>query len=344
MKRTDFFYNLPDTLIAQEPIEPRDASRMMVLDRESKTINHRIFRDIVDLIPPDTMIVVNDTRVFPARLYLEKSETGARIEVFLLKQLDDAAAEWRCLIRPSKRVQKGTQLAFPDGCPLQILESLGDGIHRVRIESEDPFAVINRFGETPLPPYIKRDTPRESDRNRYQTIFAERVGAVAAPTAGFHFTEDVLARLAAKDIPVKTVTLYVGLGTFRPVTVDNVCDHQMDTEYYEISADTAEAINAWRDRGGKILAVGTTSVRTLEGCYRKYGDIRATRDETDIFIYPPCTFNVVDTLLTNFHLPESTLIMLVSAFAGKDFTFKAYEKAVQEQYRFYSYGDCMLIL
>ena len=313
MKRTDFFYNLPDTLIAQEPIEPRDASRMMVLDRESGTIDHRIFRNIVDLIPPDTMIVVNDTRVFPARLYLEKSETGARIEVFLLKQLDEAAGEWRCLIRPSKRVQRGTRLAFPDGSTLKVLESLGDGIHCVRIENEDPFALINRFGETPLPPYIKRDTPRESDRNRYQTIFAERVGAVAAPTAGFHFTEDVLARLTEKNIPVKTVTLYVGLGTFRPVTANNVCDHQMDTEYYEISADTAESINTWREKGGRILAVGTTSVRTLEGCYRKYGDIRAVRDETDIFIYPPCKFNVVDTLLTNFHLPESTLIMLVSA-------------------------------
>ncbi len=261
-----------------------------------------------------------------------------------MKQLDAEARTWRALIRPAKRVRKGTLLAFPDNSAVEIIDVLEAGIHIVQFESENPFEAINRYGETPLPPYIKRPTENPEDREHYQTVFAQNIGAVAAPTAGFHFTPALLAQLSEKNIPVSRVTLTVGLGTFRPVKTDDIRDHQMDTESYEISPDTANAINSWRKDGGRILAVGTTSVRTLEGCYQKYGEIRPVRDETNIFIYPPQTFNVVDFLLTNFHLPESTLIMLVSAFAGKDFVFEAYRQAVEETYRFYSYGDCMLIL
>ncbi|MCK5879475.1 MAG: tRNA preQ1(34) S-adenosylmethionine ribosyltransferase-isomerase QueA, partial [Holophagae bacterium] len=307
-------------------------------------ISHHIFHELPEFIPPDTMLIVNDTKVFPARLHLEKLETGARIEIFLLKQMDAEARTWRALIRPAKRVRKGTLLAFPDNSTVEITDVLEAGIHIVRFESENPFEAINRYGETPLPPYIKRPTENPEDREHYQTVFAQNIGAVAAPTAGFHFTPALLAQLSEKNIPVSRVTLTVGLGTFRPVKTDDIRDHQMDTESYEISPDTANAINSWRKDGGRILAVGTTSVRTLEGCYQKYGEIRPVRDETNIFIYPPQTFNVVDFLLTNFHLPESTLIMLVSAFAGKDFVFEAYRQAVEETYRFYSYGDCMLVL
>lgn len=344
MKRSDFNYKLPEQLIAQEPMEPRDHSRMMVLNREKQEISSHIFKEILDFIPPDTMLVVNDTKVFPARLHLEKSETGAKIEVFLLKQLDEEARNWRALIRPAKRVRKGTILTFPNGSAVEVTTVLEAGIHEILFDSKDPFEIINHFGETPLPPYIKRQAENPQDRERYQTVFAENIGAVAAPTAGFHFTPELLDQLSGRNIPVSRVTLTVGLGTFRPVKVDNVQDHQMDTESYEISPDTAHAINSWKKAGGRILAVGTTSVRTLEGCFRKYGEIKPVRDETDIFIYPPQTFNVVDFLLTNFHLPESTLIMLVSAFAGKDFVFEAYRQAVEQAYRFYSYGDCMLIL
>ncbi|RLE18903.1 MAG: tRNA preQ1(34) S-adenosylmethionine ribosyltransferase-isomerase QueA [Acidobacteria bacterium] len=344
MKRSDFFYHLPESLIAQEPMEPRDQSRMMVLKRENQEISHHIFREIPDFIPPDTMLVVNDTKVFPARLHLDKAETGARIELFLLKQMDSEARTWRALIRPAKRVKKGTVLAFPDNSAVEITDVLNAGIHIVRFESSQPFELINRYGETPLPPYIKRAAENPDDRERYQTVFAKNIGAVAAPTAGFHFTPDLLKKLEEKNIPVSRVTLTVGLGTFRPVKADDIRDHQMDTESYEITKETANAINNWKKQGGRILAVGTTSVRTLEGCYQKYGEIKPVRDETDIFIYPPHRFNLVDFMLTNFHLPESTLIMLVSAFAGKDFVFEAYRQAVKGAYRFYSYGDCMLIL
>ncbi len=344
MKRHEFHYHLPEQLIAQEPMTPRDRSRMMILNRKDNSISHHIFKEIPTFIPPDTMLVVNDTKVFPARLHLKKIETGARIEVFLLKQLDASARDWRVLVRPAKRVRKGTVLSFPDGSAVEITDVLDGGIHKIRFDSETPFALINRYGETPLPPYIKRPMENPKDRDRYQTVFARNIGAVAAPTAGFHFTPELLDQLSRKNIPVSRVTLTVGPGTFRPVKADDIRDHQMDSESYEISEDTAKNINKWRKEGGRILAVGTTSVRTLEGCFQKYGEIRPVRDETNIFIYPPYSFKVVDFLLTNFHLPESTLIMLVSAFAGKDFVFKAYREAVAQAYRFYSYGDCMLIL
>ena len=344
MKRTDFHYHLPESLIAQEPVEPRDASRMLVMNRATETIRHKRFNDIVDLIPANTCLVVNNTKVFPARLHLEKAETGAMIEIFLLRQLDAVGKQWRCLVRPSKRVKPGTELAFPDGEKLVVETVLGEGVHEVSVTGEAPFDRINRFGETPLPPYIKREIPKEEDKTRYQTVFAEKTGAVAAPTAGFHFTDRVLGALEKKGVPVFRVTLYVGLGTFRPVSVDDIRDHQMDIERYEIDDETAEALNAWKGEGGKVMAVGTTAVRTLEGCMAKHGSIRPVTDETDIFIYPPYEFRFVDSMLTNFHLPESTLIMLVSAFANREFVLDAYREAVEQKYRFYSYGDCMLIL
>ncbi len=344
MRTDEFDYYLPEELIAQKPLEERDKSRMMVLNRELKTIEHRIFYQFPDIIPDNVMIVLNNTKVFPARLYLTKRETGARIEVFLLKQLDKDAKKWKCLIKPSKRVKSGTVLEFGDGRSIVVEEKFDEGIHNVVFDFENPFEVIYRYGKTPLPPYIKRQPQSDFDPVRYQTVFAEKTGAVAAPTAGFHFTNDVLKRLEEKGVPVRKITLYVGLGTFKPVTADIVEEHKMDSEHYEISESVAKEIMEWKERGGKILAVGTTVVRTLEGCFKKYGEIRGVSDETDIFIYPPYKFNVVDHLLTNFHLPKSTLIMLVSAFAGKDFVFKAYNEAVKERYRFYSYGDCMLIL
>ena len=344
MKRTDFTYHLPEERIAQQPVEPRDSSRMMVLRRSDRMVSHHVFRDIVDLVPENTLVVVNNTRVFPARLHLLKAETGAKIEVFLLRQLDSEGARWRCLVRPAKRVQPGTALAFPDGEKLVIDTVHGEGIHEAHITGQDPFHRITQYGETPLPPYIKRDAPMESDRSRYQTVFAEKTGAVAAHTAGFHFTPRVLDALKQRGVPVHKVTLYVGLGTFRPVSVDDIRDHRMDTERYEIDAATADALNDWKAKGGQVMAVGTTAVRTLEGCMAKYGEIRPVTDETDIFIYPPYQFRFVDTMLTNFHLPESTLIMLVSAFAGREFVLEAYQQAVENNYRFYSYGDCMLIL
>lgn len=344
MKRTEFSYHLPGDRIAQQPVEPRDVARMMVLNRADRSVSHHIFRDILELVPDNTMLVVNNTRVFPARLHLQKAETGALIEVFLLRQMDGNGARWRCLVRPAKRVKPGTELAFPDGDKLVIEQVLGEGVHEVAITGERPFDRIQRYGETPLPPYIKREQPREEDRTRYQTVFAEKTGAVAAPTAGFHFTPRVLHGLKERGVPVEKVTLYVGLGTFRPVSVDDVRDHRMDSERYEIDEQTAARLNDWKSKGGRVMAVGTTAVRTLEGCMAKYGEIRPVVDETDIFIYPPYEFRFVDTMLTNFHLPESTLIMLVSAFAGREFVLDAYRQAVEEGYRFYSYGDCMLIL
>jgi len=344
MKTSEFYYNLPEELIAQHPLKERDTSKMMVLNKNDKTIEHKTFSDIVDLIDKDTMIVINNTKVFPARLVLKKRETGAKIEVFLLKNLNLEKTKWKCLIKPSKRVKVGTILAFPDNTEVLVTDKFAEGIHNVEIKSEKPFEAINKFGKVPLPPYIKRDDEEKEDKDRYQTVFAKQVGAVAAPTAGFHFTESVIDRLKAKGIPFVQVTLFVGLGTFRPVSVDTVENHKMDSERYFISNEAAKSINDWKANGGKILAVGTTAVRTLEGCFAKYGKLKGVEDETDIFIYPPYEFKVVDKLLTNFHLPESTLIMLVSAFAGKDFVLKAYDLAVKNKYRFYSYGDCMLIL
>ncbi len=344
MRTDEFDYNLPQELIAQKPLDERDKSRMMVLNRVEKSIDHRVFYEFPDIIPDNVMIVLNNTKVFPARLYLTKKETGAKIEVFLLRQLDKDAKKWKCMVKPSKRVKKGTVLEFQNGKKVIVEEKFNEGIHHVFFDFENPFEEIFKFGKTPLPPYIKREPENNFDPVRYQTVFAEKTGAVAAPTAGFHFTERVLKRLEEKGVPVRKITLYVGLGTFKPVTVETVEEHKMDSEHFEISKEVAEDINRWKEKGGKILAVGTTVVRTLEGCFRKHGEIKGVSDETDIFIYPPYKFRVVDYLLTNFHLPKSTLIMLVSAFAGKDFVLNAYNEAVKQKYRFYSYGDCMLIL
>lgn len=344
MKTSDFFYHLPESQIAQHPLDKRDSSKMMVLDRVNKTVEHKNFTEFIDFIDKETLIVINNTKVFPARLVLQKKITGATIEVFLLRNLNESKSQWKCLIKPSKRVKVGTVLLFPDNTEVVINKKCNEGIHEVEIKSNNPFELINKFGKVPLPPYIKRNEEEKEDTDRYQTVFAKNTGAVAAPTAGFHFTNDVLDKLKKNGIHIVEITLYVGLGTFRPVSSETVEQHNMDFERYSISKESADKINIWKKNGGKILAVGTTAVRTLEGCFAKYNEVRAVEDETNIFIYPHYEFKVVDKLLTNFHLPESTLIMLVSAFAGKEFVLKAYEKAVKNDYRFYSYGDCMLCI
>jgi len=344
MKTSDFFYHLPEELIAQHPLKKRDFSKMMVLNRETQKIENKTFSSFVDLVDKNTMIVINNTKVFPARLELKKAETGGKVEVFLLRNLNKEKTIWKCLIKPSKRVKVETILEFPDKTKVLVKEKFDEGIHTIEILSDNPFELINYFGKVPLPPYIKRDEEEREDLDRYQTVFAKNTGAVAAPTAGFHFTDEILTKLKEKGLKIVQITLYVGLGTFRPVTVDTVENHNMDFERYFISKEAATEITNWKARGGKILAVGTTAVRTLEGCYQKYGKIIEVEDETNIFIYPPYEFKMVDKILTNFHLPESTLIMLVSAFADKDFVLNAYKEAVNNKYRFYSYGDCMLVI
>lgn len=343
---SDYDYELPEELIAQMPAEKRENSRMLVLNRKEHTISNNHFFDIVDLIEPNSLLVLNDTKVLPARLKGEK-DTGAKIEIFLLKQTVEDC--WDVLIKPSKRVKQGTVVKISDELSVEVLERLeDDGEWKVRLLYEgDVLDVLHRNGNIPLPPYIERKIQSEElkklDFERYQTVYARDEGSVAAPTAGLHFTKDILDKLALKGVEIKYVTLNVGLGTFRPVKCENVLEHKMHSEAFEISEDTANAVNRAKQEGRKIIAVGTTTVRTLETAYQKFGKVIACRDSSELFIYPPYDFKVVDNLITNFHLPKSTLLMLVSALAGKDFIFEAYEKAIAEKYRFYSYGDCMYI-
>lgn len=343
---SDYDYDLPEELIAQMPAEKRENSRMLVLNRKEHTISNNHFFDIVDLIEPNSLLVLNDTKVLPARLKGEK-DTGAKIEIFLLKQTVEDC--WDVLIKPSKRVKQGTVVKISDELSVEVLERLeDDGEWKVRLLYEgDVLDVLHRNGNIPLPPYIERKMQSEElkklDFERYQTVYARDEGSVAAPTAGLHFTKDILDKLASKGVEIKYVTLNVGLGTFRPVKCENVLEHKMHSEAFEISEDTANAVNRAKQEGRKIIAVGTTTVRTLETAYQKFGKVIACHDSSELFIYPPYDFKVVDNLITNFHLPKSTLLMLVSALAGKDFIFEAYKKAIAEKYRFYSYGDCMYI-
>ena len=340
MRVEEFDYNLPEELIAQYPVEPRDASRMMVLHRDSKRIEHRIFRDIVDVLDERYVVVLNDTKVIPARLIGVKA-TGAKVEVFLSKRLDGDV--WECLARPAKRLKKGVEVDFGEGLR-GVVEEVGEEGKRI-IRFLPPGAlnrVLPRVGKVPLPPYIRRE-PARDDVYRYQTVFARKEGSVAAPTAGLHFTPGVLEGLRNKGVEIVYVTLHVGLGTFRPVKVDEVEKHKMEEEFFEISEGAAKAINRAKSEGKRILACGTTVVRALESA-AKDGEVLPGARWTDLFIYPGYKFKVVDALLTNFHLPRSTLLMLVCAFAGKDFVMEAYREAVRCRYRFYSYGDCMLIL
>lgn len=346
MKLSDYDYKLPEELIAQLPAEKRENSRMLVLNRDKHSILHKHFYDIADLIEPASLLVLNNTKVLPARLYGTK-ETGAKIEIFLLKQLEND--EWEVLIKPSKRVKPDTVVKISDELSVKVLKRLeDDGEWLVKLLYKgNILEVLHRNGNIPLPPYIERKMQTEDikklDFERYQTVYAKDEGSVAAPTAGLHFTKEILDKLRTKGVEIAYVTLNVGLGTFRPVKCENILEHKMHSETFEITQEAAEAINKAKQAGKTIVAVGTTTVRTLETAYQKFGKIMACHDHSELFIYPPYEFKVVDNLITNFHLPKSTLLMLVSALAGKDFIFEAYAEAIKNKYRFYSYGDCMYI-
>ncbi|MCR4923934.1 MAG: tRNA preQ1(34) S-adenosylmethionine ribosyltransferase-isomerase QueA [Lachnospiraceae bacterium] len=341
IKTSDYYYDLPKELIAQDPIEDRSASRMMVLNRKTGEFCHSSFKEITELLEAGDCLVLNDTKVIPARLLGSKEDTLAGIEVFLLKRLSDT--DWECLVRPGKKLKPGARVSFGDGLLKgEIIDYKEDGNRIVRFEYQGVFEeILSSLGEMPLPPYI---THKLKDKNRYQTVYAKNEGSAAAPTAGLHFTKDILDQIEAKGVKVTYITLHVGLGTFRPVKCDNILEHHMHSEHYRITKEVADTINRVKANGHRVICVGTTSLRTLESAADPDGLIRAKDDDTDIFIYPGYNFKITDGLITNFHLPESTLIMLVSAFAGKDNVFKAYEAAIEEKYRFFSFGDCMAIL
>ncbi len=348
IKLSDFDYELPEELIAQMPADKRQNSKMLVLDKANQTIEHKHFFDIVDYIDENSILVLNNTKVIPARLYGTK-DTGAKIEVFLLEGVNNNKTLWSALIKPSKRVKPDTIIKISDELSVRAIERLeeaGEWLVELMYEG-DLFEILHKVGNIPLPPYIERKLQSEAlkqfDFNRYQTVYAKDEGSVAAPTAGLHFTQEILDKLKAKGVEIAYVTLNVGLGTFRPVKCENVLDHKMHSETFEITQEAADKINKAKSAGKKLVAVGTTTVRTLETAYQKYCCIKACHDHSELFIYPPYEFKVIDKLITNFHLPKSTLLMLVSALAGKDFIFKAYNEAIENKYRFFSYGDCMLI-
>jgi len=346
MNISEYDYNLPEELIAQMPADKRENSKMLVLNRLDKTIEHKHFFDIVDFIDENSILVLNDTKVLPARLYGAK-ETGAKIEVFLLEQKENNF--WSALIKPSKRVKPDTVIKISEELSVRVVQRLeDDGEWLVELMyNGELFEILHKVGNIPLPPYIERklstDELKQFDKERYQTVYARDEGSVAAPTAGLHFTKEILDKLKNKGVEIAYVTLNVGLGTFRPVKCENVLDHKMDSETFEIPQETAELINRAKAQGKTLVAVGTTTVRTLETAHKLYGEIKACHDASTLFIYPPYDFKVVDNLITNFHLPKSTLLMLVSALMGKDFIFEAYKEAIANKYRFYSYGDCMYL-
>lgn len=351
MLLSEYDYDLPEELIAQMPADKRENSKMMVLNRKDRTISHKHFYDIVDLIEPNTLLVMNNTKVLPARLIGYK-DTGAKIEVFLLKSVENSenGCLWDVLIKPSKRVKPDTVIKISDELSVKALKRLeenGEWLVELIYEGENVLDVLHRNGQIPLPPYIERKIPNEDlkklDFERYQTVYAKDEGSVAAPTAGLHFTKEILEKLQNKGVELAYVTLNVGLGTFRPVQCENVLEHKMHSETFEIFEKASEQINRAKREGRKIVAVGTTTVRTLETAYQKFGCIKPCHDHSELFIYPPFEFKVIDNLITNFHLPKSTLLMLVSALAGKDFIFEAYKEAIENNYRFFSYGDCMYI-
>lgn len=340
MKVEDFDFHLPEELIAQTPLENRSESRLMVLDKEDGSIDHLQFKNIVDLLDEGDCLVLNDTRVLPARLFGQKEETGANIEVLLLKQ--EEGDQWETLVKPAKRVKVGTEIVFGDGKLKATCVGTKDHGGRIMQFAYDGifYEVLEELGEMPLPPYIRE---RLEEQDRYQTVYAKERGSAAAPTAGLHFTEELLEELKAKGVHIAFITLHVGLGTFRPVSVDSIEDHDMHSEFYQISEGTARLLNDVRDKGGRIITVGTTSTRTLETIASKHDRFVEENGWTNIFIYPGYEFKGIDGLITNFHLPKSTLIMLVSAFAGQEHVLKAYETAVQEKYRFFSFGDAMFL-
>lgn len=340
MKTSDFYYDLPKELIAQTPVEPRDSSRLLVLGRESKEIQHKHFYDIIDYLNEGDLLVCNDSRVLPARIFGIKDETGAKVEFLLLKQI--SGNKWETLCKPGKKAREGAKFSFGNGLlRAEVIEVKEDGNRIVNFGcDENFFATLDKIGQMPLPPYI---TEELKDRERYQTVYSHELGSAAAPTAGLHFTNELMDKIKAKGVKIAYVTLHVGLGTFRPVKVDDVTNHKMHSEHYEIPKETANLINQTKKNGGRVIAVGTTSCRTLESVATFFGEIKPCDGFTDIFIYPGYEFKVLDGLITNFHLPESTLIMLVSAFCGYDNIMNAYKTAVEEKYRFFSFGDAMFI-
>ncbi len=340
LKKKDFYFDLPKELIAQDPLEDRASSRLLVLDKDTGAVSHHVFREVADYLRPGDCLVLNDTKVIPARLLGQREGTGAHVEVLLLKRLESDV--WEALVRPGKKCRPGTGLTFGDGLlKAQVLETGEEGSRLIRFFYEGIFEeVLDRLGEMPLPPYI---THKLEDKNRYQTVYAKYEGSAAAPTAGLHFTQELLEQIREKGVEIVSVTLHVGLGTFRPVKEENVLDHHMHSEHYQVSLEAAEKINRAREAGGRIICVGTTSCRTLESAADEEGKVRPGSGDTDIFIYPGYRFKVLDALITNFHLPESTLVMLVSALAGREQVLEAYEEAVRERYRFFSFGDAMFI-
>jgi len=340
MKTSDFFYHLPENCIAQSPAEPRDSSRMMVLSRGKEQITHDIFRNLGDYLKPGDCLILNDTKVLPARLYGIKEGTGAQVEFLLLNQTREGV--WECLAGPGKKARPGAKFRFGAALSCEVKEVLPNGNRVIAFEHEGSlYEILERIGEMPLPHYI---TQKLDDASRYNTVYARENGSAAAPTAGLHFTPELLEQLKGQGISVGYVTLHVGLGTFRPVKAARVEDHEMHAEHFHVSQETADMINKAKASGGRVVSVGTTCCRTLESVMRQYGAMRACEGWTNIFLYPGCEFRCIDALLTNFHLPESTLIMLVSAFHGRENTLAAYDIAVKEGYRFYSFGDCMLII
>ena len=340
MKTSDFYYELPEELIAQDPLEDRSSSRLLVLDKKTGETEHHVFREIVNYLEPGDCLVINDTKVIPARLIGAKEETGAKIEVLLLKRGADDV--WETLVKPGRKAKPGTRISFGDGLLTgEVVDIVDEGNRLIHFEYEGIFEeILDRLGQMPLPPYI---THQLKDKDRYNTVYAEHPGSAAAPTAGLHFTPELLEKIRDKGVDIAHVTLHVGLGTFRPVKVDDVENHHMHSEFYMIDETAAEKINRAKENGKRVICVGTTSCRTIESAADENGRLKACSGWTDIFIYPGYQFKILDALITNFHLPESTLVMLVSALAGRDHVLAAYEEAVRERYRFFSFGDAMFI-
>ncbi len=340
MKKSDFYYDLPEELIAQTPIYPRNASRLLVLEKESGKITHENFSNLANFLKSGDLLVLNDTRVLPARIFGKKADTGALVEFVLLKRLNDT--DWECIAGPGKKAKVDSYFTFSDKLSAKVIDVLPDGNRIIRFSFEGEFySILEEVGNMPLPPYIKE---KLEDKERYQTVYSKELGSAAAPTAGLHFTNEMLEALKEIGVKVAFVTLHVGLGTFRPVKCDDILEHKMHSEHYHVSAETASLINETKLKGGRVICVGTTSCRTVESAADENGFLKEQSGDTDIFIYPGYKFKCLDALITNFHLPESTLIMLVSALAGHKNVMKAYETAVEEKYRFFSFGDAMLIV
>ncbi len=348
MKLSDFTYEYPKNLVAKYPAEPRDSARMMVLSRKDKTIEHRSIADLPEYFSEGDVMVINDTKVFPARLYGNKEKTGAKIEVFLLRELNPESRLWDVIVDPARKIRIGNKLYFENGLIAEVIDNTTSRGRTIRFvfegDNRELYTKIDEIGQTPLPPYIKRDV-EPADRSRYQTIFAEHRGAVAAPTAGLHFTRELIDALRNAGVDILPITLHVGLGTFRPVEVEDLTKHRMDSENFSIGPETAKAVNrALASEENTVTAVGTTVVRAIESSLSAAYTLKADRGWTDKFIYPPYEFRITERLLTNFHMPKSTLLMLAAAFAGYDFIFEAYEEAMKEKYRLFSFGDAMLIV